>query len=417
MVRINAESETVDSPPVVSSVFSLEAHHSSVMTLTGLIPNSRYAYVVIRQSEDGYVDCTPLHKFQTQRVPGSSYNFAIFADSHLGTIHHCNVSRYKQTLENIHYQNPDFVLSLGDDFRASLLKKPVTFEAVEQLYRAQRPYFSIFGQDAPLFNVVGNHELQSGWLLDGTEHNIPIWAIKSRLSHYPNPRPNHFYSGASAMNEFIPLGLLENHYAWTWGDALFITLDNYFFSNEELGWGVSLGFDQFNWMIAVVQKDVGLKFLFHHHLCGSARGGIEWASYYEWGGYSPVKGKNSRKTWDFDSMRPGWGNKSIHQILVENKVDVVFQGHDHLYTMQEHPDGVVYVTVPMPAYNPDAFWGGPNDNSMAFKSGVVRAPSGHISVDVTGRTATVSYVLSRIAGDNPANGANGQVGHTFRILK
>jgi len=417
-VRIDAEPVGQVASASLSAVFSMKADQSIIVTLTGLKPNSRYLYTIVRETSDGLVVCSPTHGFQTQRALGTPFKFSIIADSHLGTQHHCNVLRYQQTLSNVHYTQPDFVLSIGDDFRASMLKEPAVLGDVEKLYRNQRPYFLKFAQDSPLFNVVGNHEMQSGWLLDGTDSNVAVWAVKSRLAHFPNPRPNYFYSGGAKTENFIPYGLAENYYAWTWGDALFVTLDNYLYSRDELGWPVSLGYDQYNWLRDVLRVDSSFKFLFHHHLCGSARGAIEWADYYEWGGNTPLQGKSGKGlVWEFDSMRPGWGNQSIHQILVENGVDIVFQGHDHLYAMQEHPDGIVYVTAPMPGFDQDNFWGGPNDNSMSYKSGVVMSPSGHISVDVNEDTATISYILSRIPGDDPQTGVNGQIAHAFSLIR
>jgi len=417
-VRIVATPFRIAARHSLSPTFSLEAGRTVIVTLTDLLPNLRYSYTVVQGTSAGSVSCTPTHEFQTQRALGAPFRFAVIADSHLGTQQHCNVLRYKQTLSNIHQERPDFVLSIGDDFRATMIKEPVEFNDVEQLYLNQRPFFSSFAQDAPLFNVAGNHELQSGWLLDGTEENIAVWAVKSRLAHFPNPRPNYFYSGGKKLESFLANGLAENYYAWTWGDALFLTLDDYFYSEEELGWAVSLGFEQYTWLKNVVKVDSTFKFLFHHHICGSSRGGIEWTDYYEWGGHSPTEGKKSRKiSWDFDDKRPGWGNQSIHQILVSNNVDIVFQGHDHLYTVQRHTDGIVYVTVPMPGYDPDNFWGGDNDNSVFYNDATVLSPSGHISVDVNADAATVSYIWSRVPGDHPSNGVNGEVAHAFRILR
>jgi len=417
-VRIVVEPATVSGISVgnaiLSQIFSMEVNHPKIITVSSLSQDTRYVYTIIHEPESGYVTCSTTHTFHTQRAPGSSFKFAVIADSHLGTPDHCDVTRYVQTLTNINNEVPDFVLSIGDDFRASRIKIP-TFMDVEALYSNQRPYFSIVSQDAALYNIVGNHELQAGWMLDGTEHNVAVWAVKSRLGHFANPRPNNFYSGASAMHPFIPDGLLENYYSWKWGDALFVTLDDYFYSQGEgPNWSVSLGFEQFSWLRQVSATDAGFKFIFHHHVNGGARGGIEWVPYYEWGGWTK---KESSTKFGFDTMRPSWGGKPIHQILVENGVDIVFQGHDHLYAKQDHPDGIIYLTVPMPAYNPDNFWGGPNDNSYAFTSGVILAPSGHISVEVTPSEATVSYVLSKIPDDASQNGVNGETAHSFTIAR
>lgn len=415
---IDSQSEDTVGYITLSDVFTVQAGVPISITLSGLLPNSRYLYTIVRASPTGLF-CTPGNSFQTQRSSGSSFKFSIIADSHLGTVHHCDPVRYSQTLRNIHTSNSDFVISLGDDFRASMLKAPVTLSSVYQLYQNQRAFFSIFAADAALFNIAGNHELQSGWLLDETEDNIPLWAIKSRLAHFPNPRPNYFYAGSSTLYDKVPQGLLENFYSWKWGDALFIALDNYLYSQDEQGWDVSLGFEQYQWLKDILMLPVGqkasFKFVFHHHLCGSARGGIEWSDYFEWGGYTPKTKTNPVKTWDFESLRPGWGNQPIHQILVSNGVDAVFQGHDHLFTKQDHPDGIVYLTVPFPGFDPNVFWGGEYDNSMNFHSGTILSPSGHISVEVTPTVATISYIMSRIPEDLPSSGANGQSAYTFSL--
>jgi len=419
-VRIAVEpAESKDGNPVLSQIFTLEPEHPKIITVSSLSQDIRYYYTIIHEPENRIVTCSTTHTFHTQRALGSTFNFAIIADSHLGTEHHCDVARYTQTLSNINDELPDFILSIGDDFRASKLVNPV-FLDVEALYRNQRPYFSIVAQDAALYNIVGNHELQAGWMLDGTEHNVAIWAVKSRLGHYANPRPNNFYSGASTMHPFIPYGLLENYYSWTWGDALFVALDDYFYSQGEIpDWSVSLGFEQFNWLRQVIATEIGFKFVFHHHVNGAARGGIELVDQYEWGGWTGSKGPADwKERTEFELYRPGWGGKPVHQILVENGVDIVFQGHDHLYVKQDHPDGIIYLTVPMPGYKPDDFWGGANDNSYAYTSGgVIMGPSGHVTVEVSASSATVSYIRSKIPGDDSKNGLNGEVAHSFIISR
>jgi len=414
-IRVHAMS-TVTGAVALSPVFPVEAGLSVIAKLSGLMPSSGYYYTIVRGYYDGTVHCSPMHTFQTQRAPGEPFKFSVVADSHLGTENHCDVTRYAQTLTNVHNDNPDFVISLGDDFRASMLKQPAISTDVEQLYLNQRPYANIVAQDAALFNVNGNHELQFGWLLDGSEYNVAVWALKSRLAHFPNPRPNSFYSGQSTPYNLIPNGLLENYYAWIWGNSLFIVLDDYFYSQSESGWDVSLGSEQYFWLGSVVQTPATFKFVFHHHLCGSVRGGIEWTEAYEWGGYTPKSETNSNQNWAFTEMRPGWPIP-IHPMLVASGVTIVFQGHDHLYTKQDHPDGIVYMTVPMPGFNPVKFFGGDNDNSESFHSGTILSPAGHLTVEITANTATVNYIYSRIPADGTKTGVNGQLANSFTITK
>ena len=69
----------------------------------------------------------------------------------------------------------------------------------------------------------GNHEQAAAYLLDGTSNNVAVWAQTARNSYYSEPAPDGFYTGNTNPVPFI--GLLRNYYAWTWGDALFVTID------------------------------------------------------------------------------------------------------------------------------------------------------------------------------------------------
>lgn len=91
-----------------------------------------------------------------------------------------------------------------------------------------RPYFGIPCPSAPLYLVLGNHEGEAGWRIDGTESSIAVMASNTRKLYYPNPLPNSFFSGNSISENFV--GLRENYYSWEWGNALFIVLDPYWYT-------------------------------------------------------------------------------------------------------------------------------------------------------------------------------------------
>ena len=92
-----------------------------------------------------------------------------------------------------------------------------------------------------------------------------------------------------------------------------------------------------------------------------SRGGHIYAEYFEWGGRTPFdienwsapRGPEAAENWeprprvdletesyDFDEHRPGWG-VPIHRMLVDNGVNVVFHGHDHVYVKEVHRDGII----------------------------------------------------------------------------
>ena len=385
---------------------NLNVNEATEVTVFNLSPNTKYSYY-LQFSVAGVLMKSPPHTFQTSRISGSSYKFAVIADSHLFTPDHCYPPRYAQTLLNLKSDSPDFIITLGDDFRTSNVPQPATFDDIKWLFVGHRPYHNIFAQDAPVFNVNGNHEWEEGFMLDSTSNNIPLWVTANRLEFYANPRPNHYYSGNSKTEPFVPDGgLLENYYSWTWGDALYVVLDDYWYSAVDSStWGCSFGYNQFQWLKNVLATSTAkFKFIFHHHLSCTCRGGAEYANAFEWGGFSNAKNPQ----WQFDQYRPGWGNQSIHQMMVQYKVNAMFQGHDHLYAIQE-VDGVKYITVPMPAYDYTVWAQGTNNNADAFvknlyvdpKYGVGGpfGPAGHLTVEVTPSVVNISYYRVAIDGD------------------
>src|SRR5205807_1227912 len=87
--------------------------------------------------------------------------------------------------------------------------------------------------------VNGNHEQAAAIHLNGTPDNPAIYSGKARITYFPLPAPDNFYTGDTEPLEF--LGLRRDYYAWTWGDALFVTLDPYWHSPVEIDAGIGGG--------------------------------------------------------------------------------------------------------------------------------------------------------------------------------
>ena len=400
---------------------AVNVNESSRVIVLGLSPNTKYVYYV-NFVINGTTYLSPAYSLQTARNKGSSYKFSVIADSHLFTTQHNYPARYVQTLKNILTDQSDFVITLGDDFRTSNIPQPVNADNLKWLMVGHRPYHNLIGRTTPLFCVNGNHEWEEGWLLNGTNKSIPVQVASARLYYYANPRPNEFYTGNSMVEPNLPNGgFLENYYSWTWGDALYVVLDDYWYvrnvstpEDPEMlateAWNCTFGYDQFMWLKKVLStSNTTFKFIFHHHQNCVGRGATELANRFEWGGYD-----NTGRFWAFDQYRPGWGNQSIHQMCVQYGVSVVFQGHDHLYANQEL-DGVKYLTVPMPAYD-GALWPNATSNNFAafFTTGKVISPSGHITVEVTPTAANVSYYRVGLPGESFVNR---NIEDTFVIIK
>jgi phosphodiesterase/alkaline phosphatase D-like protein len=208
--------------------------------------------------------------------------------------------------------------------------------------------------------------------------------------------------------------LLENYYAWEWGDALFVVLDpfNNTLTNPNSApadnWRWSLGKQQYDWLKATLQNSrASYKFLFMHHLVGgieSARGGVETAHRYEWGG------KNADDTEGFAAKRPGW-DMPIHQLLIANKVSAVFHGHDHFYGYQQL-DGVVYQECPQPG---TANFSTASATDGKYAQGTILPNSGHLRVTVSADAAKVEYVRAALPTQETAVLKNRTVSHTYTM--
>lgn len=191
--------------------------------LDGLQPNTRYYYRVWYGATVG-----PEGSFVTQRAPGSTFTFDLQGDSHPERLNkQFDPVLYTRTLQSAAADQPDFYMTIGDDFSVDALKT-VNAETVRAGYLSQRQWLGLVG--APLFLVNGNHEQAALANLDGTSNNVAVWAQTARNAYFPQPAPDTFYTGDSEPVQFI--GQLRDYYAFTWGDALFVVIDPYWHSAQ-----------------------------------------------------------------------------------------------------------------------------------------------------------------------------------------
>ena len=323
-------------------------------------------------------------------VPNDGFSFAVQADSHLDE--NTDIDLYKQTLKNIVNGKPDFLMDLGDTFMSEKFAK--TQAEVEQRYVEAKSYFDLTG-NIPLNLVTGNHEGENGWSAIGKQqNNLMAWTRDARLKYFPALVAQENFSGNT---------LTANYYSFTKGDAQFIILDPYTYTTQKpkddvSGWNYTLGKTQYDWFKNILENSKAkYKFVFIHNLVGGinkdSRGGAEAAKYFEWGGY------NLEGTYQFDTMRPGWG-KPIHQLMVDNNVTAVFHGHDHFYGEQEL-DGIIYQLVPQPGTPGNSV----NDAAAySYKDGIFLPSAGYLRVVVSNSQVVVEYVKASLL-DN-INGKN-----------
>jgi hypothetical protein len=373
------------------------------VVLEGLAAGTRYAYRLLDAgTRTALVDGT----FTTARSPGEPFVFTVTADPHLDG--NTDPVLWQQTLSNVASDAPDFHIDLGDTFMTDKYRGDRS--AAARQYLAQRGYFGAIAGSVPLYLVLGNHDGESGKSRREGADSEAMWSNTMRTTYFPNPLPNGFYTGDSAMNP--EAGLLQDYYAWEWGDALFVVLNPYSNSTgpKDDGWGLTLGDAQYAWLRATLEaSDATHKFVFIHQLAGGlgqpGRGGADAAQFGEWGG------KNQDGSDGFAVHRPGW-DVPIHDLLVDNGVTAVFHGHDHLYAREEL-DGIAYLEVPQPA---QARSGGTGQAAeYGYTRGTILGSSGHLRVTVGSDAVTSDYVRSVLPADQADELENRQVAHSSSL--
>jgi hypothetical protein len=351
--------------------------------LEGLASNVRHEYRVALAAQGAEPRVVAEGGFHTARPRGSPFAFTVQADSHLdfGIL----TDRYARSLSNAVASRPDFHVDLGDTF---MTDKHAWHEDAAPMYQAQRYWLGIVGRHAPVFLVLGNHDGESPGR-GGDGDAMREWSHGWRTRHFPNPIPNAFYSGNTQRHP--RMGWPQDYYAWTWGDALFVALDPFWYSQRpgrgaSDGWARTLGRDQYEWLRGLLATNGSAHvFVFIHHLVGGlgkdARGGAEASRWLEWGGEDPAGGPG------FAERRKGW-EAPIHELLRRRRRVVVFHGHDHFFARQER-DGVIYQMVPQPGHRRGATQ---SARDYGYESGTLLPGSGILRVRVKPASFHLDFV-------------------------
>ena len=405
-----------------TGLLTFAANKPIEMVFDKLQSDTQYFYrLKFRKPGETNFTARPECRFHTQRAAGSSFTFAIQGDSHPERPQMSEPNLYARTLLNAAADKPDFYICMGDDFSVAPVRE-VNFDSVAARYTLQRPFLGLVAQSAPVFLLNGNHEQASLFNFNQTDerHAVAVHAQNARNQFFPTPAPDSFYSGDT--QSLAGIGLRKDYCAWTWGDALFVILDNYWhspaqvdsgFREQDLGggkgghdrdwWMLTLGDAQYQWFKRTLETSKAkYKFVFAHHVMGSGRGGVDECDLYEWGG------KNKRGDWEFTQRRPGW-ELPVHQLMAKHGATIFFQGHDHLYCQQQR-DGIIYQEVPMPADH-----GYQTYNADRYQSGVKLPNSGHLRVTVSPENVKVEYVRSFLPKDETAQNKTGDVAHSYTV--
>ncbi|GAG16803.1 unnamed protein product, partial [marine sediment metagenome] len=235
-----------------------------------------------------------------------------------------------------------------------------------------------------------NHECEAGFYQKGTDdesqqgdlwnhlyedHYRQLWSTLARLRCIPNPRGDTYPEGGEGApgydslddwfgepgpwNEGAPLSHLQNFYAWTWGDALFVVLDPYrytlvgsvLFPNSPSLY--TLGPTQLQWLEDVLaNSNATWKFIFSHHQVG---GGLinRHGDLIEDGGSQYAYGRGSA----VEADRPDTEQAVIHDLMLQHGAQFFVYGHDHGFC-HSVKDGINYLCCGRPTFLND-WWSRP----------------------------------------------------------
>lgn len=408
------------------------AEQPGLLELTGLSSNALCHYRLryrLAGSADAFT-VGPEHSFHTQRTEGAPFTFTTEADSHLwdrwqDPVTSADVGElYTRVLNNVAADSPDFHFSLGDYSNTEYSNTQT--QAIDR-YLIERRFQGQILHSIPFFFVLGNHEGEQGWRRSPPD-SVMIWSERSRKMLIANPRPDRFYTGCPDSAASGP-GRRESYYAWEWGDALFVVLDPFWYTMTRpyhldfdwksggTGWDWTLGPDQYEWLYRTLQASTRRwKIVLLHHVAGgvqiagdvNGRGGIEVAKWrvaqrptFEWGG------EDEAGMTAFPLKRPGWLHGPVHDLLVDNGVNLVIHGHDHLCAIQQL-DGITYALCPTPTdlnYN----WG--YLAYAGYVNGTLLPNTGHLRFQVSSDDIVIDYVRAYLDGD----GVNGEVAVSYSL--
>jgi hypothetical protein len=379
--------------PYVTSQITSVSGMPDVIDMQNLLADTKYYYRTrYRASGTGPFSFGPEHSFRTQRAPGSTLTFTVESDVHLYDKKGSD-NEYRICLANEAADHPDFMINMGDTYGDDHKPNIITTSVADSLHKAYRPFLGAICHSIPYYFCLGNHEGEFDYyLLQTPPNNMGVTSTLARKKYFPNPYPNNFYSGNTDV-ELYGIGNPENYYAWTWGDALFVVMDVYRYqcdtSAKPKNWDWTMGYQQYTWLKNTLENSTAIyKFVFAHQIRGQGRGGVADAPFYEWGG------NNGNGSSGFTTNRPGWA-KPIHQLFIDNGVNIFFHGHDHLFA-HEILNGVTYQEVPMPSDS--TYEIGMLANANAYVSDTLDG-SGHLRVTVTPACVTVDYVRAYLPID------------------
>ena len=429
----------METNPRFSPEVAVNTRSTSVeLPIDGLEPNAAYVYrVEVETGRGGATVDSRVQSFRSQKASSRSFSFSVIADPHWGNASKNGpgtAARWngQQCLEYLARSgDDDFAVDLGDSPLTVGAQRPREFL---RRYLDYRHLMSPIARRMPFFLTLGNHEQEAGFFQYGVDTLPPEptnhltstkydqkWSTNARHRTIPNPRGDTYPEGGEGAtgydsladwlgeegpwNTGVARSDLQNFYAWSWGDALFIVLDPYRYSlvgsstRPNSPTQYTLGPTQLQWLEDTLRNSTATwRFVFCHHQVG---GGLinRLGNIIEEGGEQVSYGRGSA----IEIGRPDVEQTYVHQILQKFGVQFFVQGHDHGFA-HSVLDGVNYICCARPT-SLNRWW--MRDGMLASYGDIVNQGAGAAWMRSLYNTLGIHAVLRGADGRDDAVGADG----------
>ena len=411
--------------------------NATEVELTGFPADSPLYYqCFFRKRGEADRRALPLRRVQTARRPGSSFQVALIADSHVNRVQQKPAGRANldKAINMVLADAPDYVIFLGDEPCTKEHGADVptaTFESTMDKWRFWRTAYGPLLAAVPSFLVLGNHEGEAGYQRvwrDRGEY-LQRWSTIARKRFQLNPLPYTYPEGgendgwlgdpadpATGGADEGNCSPLQNYFAWTWGDALFVVLDVHRYTNiggeppvVPESW--TLGRAQMRWFESVLTNSrARWKLVLAHHLAGGLGWGVmdgrRTAHAYGRGGAKYARIGEQAK---------------ITEIMKRTGAQFFMYGHDHVFAHQQ-AEGIHFLLTGRPTGLSPGWWDSP-DWVEAYGTAAARDPYdfyaalGYTRLNISPEKLTVEFVRSGTHGRNIENitQREGEVFHRFVV--
>ncbi|UCG33394.1 MAG: metallophosphoesterase [Phycisphaerales bacterium] len=381
-VRWSLTLDDIEHSPFVTETHVYAQPLRAVEIVVGpLQANTRYYYLVQFKEYGDWHNLDP-GEFFTQKTGSRPFSFCMLSDGHWGNTtcgYEGNTAESwngLQCLQQILADGPfDFCIDGGDP---TVLVGVDDQQAAVDRYLGYRQVMSTLLRRMTCYFVLGNHEREAGYYrrgrpdrenagfadnLLGPEQYLQKWGTEARLTFIPNPRGDTYPQGGESAPGYDTAAEwgagsdpwndgtcehLQNFYAWTWGDALFIVVDPFRYSLvDSFDRPTSpthhrLGPTQLQWVADTLANSTQIwKFVIAHHQVGGGLIDADGLPIFD--GQGIAYGRGSA----IEADTPDTDQAVLHQLMVDYGVQFFLYGHDHAFT-HSVLDGVNYICCARP---------------------------------------------------------------------